>query len=351
MLQVDGSRESAVAPSSIGLARSRDTRRPAPHANLHHLPFFAKNGARSSVDQLEREWMVSSWLAAACPSASAIAPKPLSWDGRLLRFEWLHGQDLCAFAADQRSVDTRVAARVAVALALIHADTPVTSPFVTQARPRTRLHRPGPEFVTTHSAAGIDLVKLIQRSTRLCALLDRLPDNTATHFVHGDLRWENVFISGDGLVAPEVRIVDWEHAGLGDPAWDLGCFVASAIASWIDSFPEGAPPDLDIDELAKHARRDLRSAKTAIKSFLESYAGARRLDVAERWDITVRALREAAVRLIHLTLESTTEVEDLSLVNAISLQVATNVLADLQSAAGEWCDAFPPPTRALEATA
>lgn len=39
------------------------------------------------------------------------------------------------------------------------------------------------------------------------------------HVIHGDLKWDNVLLADP--VAPTVRIIDWELATVGDPAWDL----------------------------------------------------------------------------------------------------------------------------------
>jgi aminoglycoside phosphotransferase (APT) family kinase protein len=42
--------------------------------------------------------------------------------------------------------------------------------------------------------------------------------------VHADVRWENVILGGE---KDEPSLVDWEDAGRGAPAWDLGCLFAS----------------------------------------------------------------------------------------------------------------------------
>jgi Phosphotransferase enzyme family len=39
--------------------------------------------------------------------------------------------------------------------------------------------------------------------------------------VHGDLKWDNCLIDGDS----GVRVVDWETAAVGDPAWDVAAIV------------------------------------------------------------------------------------------------------------------------------
>jgi hypothetical protein len=45
--------------------------------------------------------------------------------------------------------------------------------------------------------------------------------------VHGDVRWENVVIAGDGGA---VALIDWENCGRDAPAWDVGCLLAAYAA-------------------------------------------------------------------------------------------------------------------------
>lgn len=43
--------------------------------------------------------------------------------------------------------------------------------------------------------------------------------------VNHDLKWDNIVVADDGRVV----LLDWEMAGLGDPAWDLGCLVSEHV--------------------------------------------------------------------------------------------------------------------------
>ena len=44
--------------------------------------------------------------------------------------------------------------------------------------------------------------------------------------VNHDLKWDNVVLTGS---AQQPVLLDWELAGLGDPAWDLGCLLAEHL--------------------------------------------------------------------------------------------------------------------------
>jgi hypothetical protein len=72
---------------------------------------------------------------------------------------------------------------------------------------------------------------LIRQATRAASRLW-----VATSLVHGDIKWEHCFktLAPDGTA--ELRVIDWELAGMGDPAWD----VASALAELLLAAPPGA---------------------------------------------------------------------------------------------------------------
>jgi hypothetical protein len=43
--------------------------------------------------------------------------------------------------------------------------------------------------------------------------------------IHGDLRRENLIVTRSG----QLKVIDWDLSGLGDPAWDLGSLVALLV--------------------------------------------------------------------------------------------------------------------------
>lgn len=50
--------------------------------------------------------------------------------------------------------------------------------------------------------------------------------------VHGDFQGNNILLETSG--GGGLRVIDWENAGMGDPAWDLGHLLASLIQRWVD---------------------------------------------------------------------------------------------------------------------
>lgn len=54
-------------------------------------------------------------------------------------------------------------------------------------------------------------------------LVDRMNQGGDDVPIHGDLSADQVLV---GRPDGRLGIIDWDHAGLGDPVWDLGCFLA-----------------------------------------------------------------------------------------------------------------------------
>lgn len=63
----------------------------------------------------------------------------------------------------------------------------------------------------------------------------------ATSLVHGDIKWEHCFKTRCPDGTTELHLIDWELAGMGDPAWD----VASALAELLLAAPLGASRSSD----------------------------------------------------------------------------------------------------------
>lgn len=88
----------------------------------------------------------------------------------------------------------------------------------------------------------LDLIGLLQRSPGLEVALDELgvPAASLTALVHGDLKLDNALADADDLV----RLVDFEHGGTGDPAWDLGAAAGDYLSRWLLSARASASESL-----------------------------------------------------------------------------------------------------------
>jgi len=72
------------------------------------------------------------------------------------------------------------------------------------------------------AAATRDLAAALRSQPAVMAAAARLRTPAGRALVHHDLKWDNVAVAP----GPVPVVVDWELAGAGDPAWDLGCLVA-----------------------------------------------------------------------------------------------------------------------------
>jgi Phosphotransferase enzyme family len=127
--------------------------------------------------------------------------------------------------------------------------------------------------------------------------------------VHGDLKWDNCLLEGsDG-----VRVIDWEMAAVGDPAWDVAGILQDHLVVCRALASPTEPADLE--ERAREAAAD----------FLSSYLAA--ADVADRAGFRDRAVRLTGARLVQSALEHAAAGPDQRLARLL-LDDALGVLRD-----------------------
>jgi hypothetical protein len=97
--------------------------------------------------------------------------------------------------------------------------------------------------------------------------------------VHGDLKWDNCLID----VKSGIRVVDWERAAHGDPAWDVAGILQDYVA--VPRALGLSPPDRD----------------ESISAFITAYLDF--VEPTERQRFAERAARLAGARLIQTALE------------------------------------------------
>ena len=191
------------------------------------------------------------------------------------------------------------------------------------------LPEPPHELVLDLSAAAQDLVARMQASGRLCRRLDELrntPDDEV--LVHGDLRWANCLT----LAAPgserrtRVVLVDWELAGPGAAAFDVGTVLAEYLSVWIGSIPIGDPREPG--RLIARARHPLERMRPAIHDFWSAYRVANPLGPTLR-----RVVELGAVRLLQTAVEHAQDLVAPTAHVVTLVQLADNMLRDPEDAA------------------
>ena len=180
------------------------------------------------------------------------------------------------------------------------------------------------------SAAALAFLGILSESTDLVAQLLEL----GTHWsggeavIHGDLRWENLisFSDGapDGPVTPVVKVVDWELALLGDPAWDIAAFLSDFVTVWISSVPISGVDNPG--EFLSLAGAPIDQMHLSVRSFWQSYADTIKLSPDDRATLLLRAVRNIGPRLIQLACEQLQEYADVTASSLVHLQLAANVI-------------------------
>ena len=194
--------------------------------------------------------------------------------------------------------------------------------------------RPPVRLLTNVSQANLALIKEIQQVPRLCAQLDQVAQGWLPEaLIHGDVRWDNCLVvrsdSGKGL--PAVRLIDWEYAALGDPAWDLGVFFSQYLSYWVLSIPPTA--EGSTIARAQQATSPIAGMQPAIRACWRAYAHQARLRGAAREELLVRAVRYAGVRLLETAFERLDSATQLSRDAVYLVQLGMNVLDDPRRAA------------------
>jgi aminoglycoside phosphotransferase (APT) family kinase protein len=188
---------------------------------------------------------------------------------------------------------------------------------------------PSLELMRDLSAGAQDLMARLQSNP---AMIDRLSGlrghDHQDVFVHGDLRWDNCL----AIAPPGSRrrthtlLVDWELAGRGEAALDVGTVLAEYLSAWVGSIPiaEVAAPG----RLLSHAKYPLRRMRPAIDAFWSAYCEPSSTPPTLR-----RVLELAAVRLLQTAVERAQVLAAPTAHLVTLLQLAENVLLEPEKAA------------------
>lgn len=188
--------------------------------------------------------------------------------------------------------------------------------------------RPGLPYVHRASAASIALVQVIQRFPAFCEHLDRLrADWRPRCLIHGDLKSVNYVISKSRGRGParDLRIVDWELASHGDPAWDVGSVFGDYLALWLFSAP--ITGDTPPERFLELTRFPLDRVSPAIAAFWRAYRRDACIDPVDEEEVVMRSVLYAAARLIQTTYEVAQHSARLDGNAVCILQVSWNLLS------------------------
>jgi thiamine kinase-like enzyme len=188
---------------------------------------------------------------------------------------------------------------------------------------------PSLDLLRDLSAGAQDLMARLQSNLAMLDRLSGLRDHNHKHvFVHGDLRWDNcVAVAPPGSSRrTQTLLVDWELAGRGESALDVGTVFAEYLSAWVGSIPiaEVAAPG----RFLPHAKYPLRRMRPAIYAFWSAYCTSSSTPPRLR-----RVLELAAVRLLQTAVERAQVLAAPTAHLVTLLQLAEKVLLEPEKAA------------------
>lgn len=283
---------------------------------------------------LQRLWSVDDrgWLA-------AFLPRVVVYDnarGVLVLEAPPHARDLGRHHAGGR-FSCVLAREMGRALARLHAVRPTPMSGLQGPTDMTwslGVHEPDLDALRTSSAAAIELTRIIQASDELCTALDELVASwTEEAVIHGDTRWDNCLAcrSKGSHRWTRVQLIDWELSGVGDPAWDIGSFLAEYLRAWLQSIPISDPAHPG--RLHTHARLPLRRMRPAIRAFWDAYIHQRPAATTKPGGLLSRATSFAAVRLLTAALEEAQTATELRAGMLHQLSLSQNIVRRPREAA------------------
>jgi Phosphotransferase enzyme family len=141
--------------------------------------------------------------------------------------------------------------------------------------------------------------QLYQQFPSLAAAVQALANKTlACTLVHNDLKLNNILLhhNWSDTTAAMLRPIDWERAGWGDPAGDLGMLIGSYLAMWLDSIVAGA--GLNITESLQLATVPLEALQPSLYALVESYLQTFPQILVAQPDYLERVLQHCGLALI-----------------------------------------------------
>lgn len=263
-----------------------------------------------------------------------ILPKCLHYDPRnhVLVIEYYEDSDnLSRYYSHHHELNPVLAKRFGEALARCHTTTHLNhlseQPAFQEQLPWViSVTEDGPPTgLQTLSGGNAQLIALIQQNPEIAKGFAVLRDSWKTScLIHGDMKWDNclLFPRDAPDTEKQIKIVDWEIVGYGDPMWDFGSFIHSYLIMWI----------LTLDTIDSQANSGLEGInetlwkmQPSIKEFCDSYL-AHNSQVSEQ-DF-LKAFQFCAARLVQSAFEMLLQSQEIYPAARIALDLSAQIFAD-----------------------
>ncbi|MBI1227762.1 MAG: phosphotransferase [Bacteroidetes bacterium] len=182
-------------------------------------------------------------------------------------------------------------------------------------------------------SAEKQVLQLVLKNQEFVELLKPIREDwEVTSLLHGDIKFPNFIInrSYDESAAPDVRLIDWELADMGDPLWDVAAIFQNYLSLWVSV--EIANQQQGQKQLQTFS---LENMQPSINAFWKKYVANNGWDVADTQAKLDKTVRYTAFKLLHSCFESSQYSKDIQLFTAKTLQLSLNLLKFPNEAVGE----------------
>ncbi len=196
-----------------------------------------------------------------------------------------------------------------------------------------RLSRITPHIFRSMPVECLQFFKLYQRFPSLSQAISDLDRSISPScLVHNDLKTNNILLdlSWESPTSQIIKLIDWERAGWGDPAFDLGCILGSYLEIWLDGLI--VSNTLSINESLQLATTPLELIQPALFCLIESYLESFPAIEISRPDYLDRVVQFAGLSLIQRIEINIDEDRTFGNRGIVMLQVAKQLICTPQAA-------------------
>jgi len=219
--------------------------------------------------------------------------------------------------------------------AMVAADPAMRSLFPYQLPWPMMMEQTGIAFLNGFGTTGPQIVRAMQQMPTLQTMLSGLRQFWQyDSLIHGDMKWDNCLISQPaGAMEPQLTIVDWELADIGDGAWDVATIFKEYLVAAILSF--NARQNAAAQNLPAPPDQSIARSQPSIRAFWKAYMQGRGLSGAQAAACLDRAVRYTAARMIIAVLEYLGASSQFSPLGDTMLETARGILESPQAAAAQ----------------
>jgi thiamine kinase-like enzyme len=190
------------------------------------------------------------------------------------------------------------------------------------------MHETNQMYLGQMSRGDSQLIQILRQHPEFPAALQKIKNEWVRRtLIHGDIKWENLVLCRENETAePQLRLIDWEMADIGDDCWDAGAVLHAYLCFWIFSLPLTAAGTLD--QAVAASPFDAQGLQPAMAAFWASYSQNSGLDAAGSRRVLHRCMACAAARMIQTAYEGIQQSPQITPHAICQLQMSMNILRD-----------------------